>query len=433
MKCTFLFGAGAEGKGQLGLSSGAEFKKKIIRAQDVKEFAEHFNNGINLRNQRLLTANSTNVLYQTIMEMSDIEPDGKDEVFKKLCLNKEQIKTINKYIAYKNTSLKKKGTYSKIIQKFKKIYKNNIYDKIYNQEITDKGLEYFLNNAGIYSYVDAIFNYLRKPSLYENQISRIMLLYYGALKIIWDDMLSMTGKSSDEPIFSEDKMQNRQILMQQLDEMQNKIITDKTQEASETLYYQIVHDFVAKKNSDTEIKIVTTNYTQFAEKITGINENKKNGVSDIFYLHGKLGLFEDVDDKRIDRGDKFVDIDKIFPYLLVQSGIKPVINYYQLKELYQGAKALVDADVLFIIGYGMNSDDEHIINILKERLEQHKEDKIKHTVFYIYACNEKEFESEKIRIMNICGKDDKYKNQIEFCYTKDFGKFESYIKGRSVQ
>ena len=185
------------------------------------------------------------------MEMSDIEPDGKDEVFKKLCLNKEQIKTINKYIAYKNTSLKKKGTYSKIIQKFKKIYKNNIYDKIYNQEITDKGLEYFLNNAGIYSYVDAIFNYLRKPSLYENQISRIMLLYYGALKIIWDDMLSMTGKSSDEPIFSEDKMQNRQILMQQLDEMQNKIITDKTQEASETLYYQVVHDFVAKKNSDT--------------------------------------------------------------------------------------------------------------------------------------------------------------------------------------
>ena len=89
--------------------------------------------------------------------------------------------------------------------------------------------------------------------------------------------------------------------------------------------------------------------------------------------------------------------------------------------------------MLFVIGYGMNSDDEHIINILKERLEQHKEDKIKHTVFYIYACNEKEFESEKIRIMNICGKDDKYKNQIEFCYTKDFGKFESYIKGRSVQ
>lgn len=43
MKITFLFGAGAEGLGQIGMPFGNEFKKDIILADNVASFANAVN------------------------------------------------------------------------------------------------------------------------------------------------------------------------------------------------------------------------------------------------------------------------------------------------------------------------------------------------------------------------------------------------------
>lgn len=470
MQYTFLIGAGAEGEGQIGMSSGAHFKRKIILANGVREFAGYFVDNKMMRDGKLLTANSTNVLYQTIVEKLDddvnVNQDETNTIQKKMHFDEKQWEKIRAYIDKKNSPCKDdaKGTdntenndvsdnESNVVDEFRKIYQETIYYKMNSDEeiAKDTTLEYFLDNAGIYSYADSLFNYLRKPNLYTNEVARVKKLYYGALKILWDDLRKKVKEDGkDEELFSEGEYQaNRTELIKQLDRMQEKICTDardarNARENKESqysnLYYNIIRDFiqhVQKLNeepgegepdaSKNIVKIVTTNYTKFAEELTEIN--KTGTENEIYYLHGKLGLFESVDNKYIKKGNEFSEEDDIFPYLLVQSGVKPIINYSQLKEFYQGAAALVEADVLIVLGYGMNSDDEHVVNMLKERLED--KDKKKRTIFFIYVGKDaddekmaKKLTDEKKRILKILeyNEKDEGENTITFWPTTEFAK-----------
>ena len=107
------------------------------------------------------------------------------------------------------------------------------------------------------------------------------------------------------------------------------------------------------------------------------------------YLHGEFGKFENLYTKEIKSLKEFEVDEIIFPYLLVQSGIKPVINYYQIESMYKGFTDMINADKLIVIGYGFNSDDEHILNVIRERLRAEKD-----LVVFIHG-NEKKYNSER--------------------------------------
>lgn len=115
------------------------------------------------------------------------------------------------------------------------------------------------------------------------------------------------------------------------------------------------------------INIVTTNYTPICEIKTEISKEK------ISYLHGKLNLFEDpyemlvYDALETDVSDKFV-----FPYIFIQSAIKPIVERKEIKEYSKTIDFLDKSKCLIIIGYKINSDDNHINSIIKEYLLNNK-------------------------------------------------------------
>lgn len=364
---TFLFGAGAEGKGQFEMPSGADFKKDLIVPKGVKSFSEAVLSKTDYRinDQTLLSWNSTSVLYQAIIESDSNEEDVINNLFK----NEKDKRIAREYLLYKKSSLS--DSKNDPARDFLELYKSKFYDRLKINDSIEEYLRFFLDIAGVYSYFDSLFNYLRKPECYKKEVTRVMKLYYAAFLSLYRRLIDESGLVEYNNIF-EGKESNRETIRISIDEMQNAIIEKNASDNKET-YYNAVKQLVnkTKRNSDLKVRIVTTNYTEFSERITGIcSEN-------IAYMHGKLGLFESLYSKRIAYLDEFKDNkEPIFPYLLVQSGVKPIINRRQIQEVNKGNCFLYDADELIIIGYGLNSDDEHIINVIRERLVAHKKTKI---------------------------------------------------------
>ena len=444
MKYTFLFGAGAEGGGQLGMPTGEQFKFDILRAKDVNKFAMSFigSEKYNFDNQMMFSCNNTSVLYQTIREMEEtikIE-DNNEEIGRKQILeelfDKKDIEAVNDYLDYKH------GMYDKcdgeerinIANKFRNIYYESFYKELKDIKNTNElennpRLHTFLKFAGVYSYYDSLFNYLRKPNLYKREVSKLIRLYYAALSSMCEALYEKTGKKTNNKFVFNGTEHDRKKLFACICDMQKSIIEEfdtKSEKKKKDIYYYMVKKF-SDNRKDVDINIVTTNYTMFAEEISGVSEDN------VSYLHGKLGLFESVKDKRIDTLDNFNNNEDIFPYLLVQSGIKPIINYTQLKELYKGSNALIEADVVMILGYGLNTDDEHIVNVLRERLRA--KDINKRRILYFIHVGESEehskYDDEKGRIENILGDI----SDVRFLKTTDFRKcmedkdfFERYTR-----
>ena len=431
-KITILFGAGAEGKGQFGLPSGEGFKRDIILAENVETFANRFlknaDSGINLSKGTIISHNSSSILYQTIMEAQDQDPNILKTLFPK---TKDQ-KTAKQYLQYKKTKHRKKVD---INRKFTLLYKKNFYDALKNKKVDiddNKSLSFFLSHAGIYSYLDSLFNYLRKPEKYKNECARVIKVYYSALLSILTGMSKSIDENENNQVVEnyskllnkDETIDNPQELLSTLlkkdetidnpqellsiviDELQSAIIEKKlSEEEKKKLYYYKVKKLV--ENPNNEVSCITTNYTNICQRITQLTDEHFS------YVHGKLGLFEELESKHIS-DIKEVDLKKtVFPYLLVQSGVKPIVSPFQIKEFYKACNMIAEAEHMLIIGYGINSDDEHITTILKERLMSGK--KIKYFVY----CPENESETWKEKIDEVI-KQLGYENQLEFYRTDEF-------------
>lgn len=388
-KITVLFGAGAEGKGQFDLPTGASFKRDVILAKNAESFGNLFlkssNYNLKLTGGTIIAHNATSVLYQTIVENNSSDC----KILEKLFPDENDRCIAQKYIEYKRGLTKKenenkngnedeKETKSnrQISDNFRSLYKANFYDRIKDTSIDnlDDSLKYFLDNAGIYSFLDSLFNYLRKPELYNNECARVIKIYYAALLSILDGLaesLDVSEQGDLSGLYSNLKKGSNQIensvnvLSDIIAEFQNAVVRKadvKSKTEQDKLYYFNIKEL--SKNND--VSCITTNYTNICQKIIDIDDEHFS------YLHGKLELFEEHETKDI-KNIKEVDLSKtVFPYLLIQSGVKPIISPLQIKEFSKACDMVVDADELLIIGYGVNSDDEHIKNILRERFKQNK-------------------------------------------------------------
>ena len=155
--------------------------------------------------------------------------------------------------------------------------------------------------------------------------------------------------------------------------------------------------------------VVTTNYTGFAESIIGLPVEK------VAYIHGRLNLFEDVKTKKVANISSFSDDEVIFPHIFIQSGIKPVVSSNQITELYKATEAILHSDNLIIIGYGVNSDDEHISNLLRERLQNGK------ISCFLYGTGPMDDQKERIRQELFDG------TNIDFYNTTSFSSYISSL------
>lgn len=134
--------------------------------------------------------------------------------------------------------------------------------------------------------------------------------------------------------------------------------------STEESYYSIIN----KKRAMFDISVVTTNYTLFCEEISELKKDK------IAYVHGRIGLFESprdlcVYDAEHDRFEREI----VFPYLFIQSGIKPIVERRQIEEYGKMIQFMDDAKKIIIIGYRLNYDDNHINSIIRSTIKQGKE------------------------------------------------------------
>ena len=128
---------------------------------------------------------------------------------------------------------------------------------------------------------------------------------------------------------------------------------------------------VKSKLSESETQysctaIATTNYYHFCESIAG----QENTI----YLNGSLNLFEipetlsicDASEDTLPEGQLF------FPFLFGQSFVKPIVHSKQTEAFHRFYDGLSNSDVLVILGYNLNEDDNHINAFLNEFIKNGK-------------------------------------------------------------
>lgn len=131
--------------------------------------------------------------------------------------------------------------------------------------------------------------------------------------------------------------------------------------SNQETYYKILCDF-------NNINVITTNYTTLCENIANKEE------SEIAYIHGKFGWFESARELLVYDvlADNMPSDDILFPYIFIQSGIKPIVEEKQLLEYGKALEFIFQSKVILVLGYNLNIDDNHINSLLKSAIRNGK-------------------------------------------------------------
>lgn len=118
---------------------------------------------------------------------------------------------------------------------------------------------------------------------------------------------------------------------------------------------------------------MTSNYYRYAELL-----GEKDQIA---YLNGELKLFEfpeilTIGDVSDDSYDSIIREKLFFPFILGQSMLKPVIASQQIYAFNKALNILNKSDILVILGYNINEDDNHINVLLREFVTAKKDRKI---------------------------------------------------------
>ncbi len=128
--------------------------------------------------------------------------------------------------------------------------------------------------------------------------------------------------------------------------------------AAESYYYS------AFKEENIPIDFaLTTNYTPFIKTL----DLKDNAYC---YLAGTVFEFEYPYEMRIinvcNHSNVIKDNDLVFPYILTQAPVKPIIEPKQIKEYSKAINYLDSCELLIILGYSLSENDNHINSLLRE-------------------------------------------------------------------
>ena len=81
-------------------------------------------------------------------------------------------------------------------------------------------------------------------------------------------------------------------------------------------------------------------------------------------------MFESPYEWKVYEAENLSDNDNrlLFPYLFIQSGVKPIVEKRQIIEYYKMVKAF-QSDKIVVLGYRINCDDNHINGLLRNAYE----------------------------------------------------------------
>lgn len=364
-RITFFFGAGAEAK--FGMPMGAQYtldtilSKRSQMMDALKDFYKRrpsdyssshvaqqlFSN--DSHTFREIVHRAARILWYT---MDDIDPDS------------NRIVKLSKY--NKNDNVAKKAFFDEV----KKVFEYVVIDidKPHDTakrpqfiDFKDSPQKYLslIKNFTYYGSVEKDFSTIINPKeAGTHRFWRLINYFWSAYFAIIIPTLDLSSKYRNNEEYKENKYA---YILSNLNEIVRYIYSDAGEFRSEinneyqSSYYSQLRKAFPNSNA------VTTNYTPFL----GFADFKNT-----IYLAGKLSQFEIPEELRVvdicdneDISDKF-----IFPYMATQAPLKPIVDCVQLREYSNFIKTLDGTDIVVIIGYNINDNDNHINALLRDFL-----------------------------------------------------------------
>ncbi len=330
-KKTILFGACAESSF---FSSGSQFLMDVLGIQSKK-----------MSETRLDEIN--NALAQYIEERIK----SHDDFYPKFTMESKAFGVDELYeICVRNYYLANHDSKNAIEEKINKKKNNNAKTK----------KRFIRNHPSYLGLLDSYFFTLIQPkTLGKKKFWRVILCYYRAY-------LSLV-----KPFFKKNKKFTNEYILNNPDET-----------------YQVMKEEcrnIVEKESDSyfsilrnrhDLNFVTTNYTPFGQILS----------EDCVYLHGRFDLFESPYSRSVvdlSSTKELPSDDLYFPYIFIQSGVKPIVERHQIREYNRFIEYLDSSDVLYVLGYQFNPDDSEIISLVRVFLIKGKK-----IVYFQYHKNE---------------------------------------------
>ena len=311
----FLFGAGAEVS--FGLSGGLNFAKTVIGDNSADESnIRYMNDAI-----RDYYTRNVNIWYPK---------------YKQYKFNFDQLfnAALKKKFMEIECPLPNKNEFNALIKEKSQL------SKAKKEEIVDKYTSYM-------GVLDEKFHTLISPKyLGPNKFWGVVACYARAYLLITGEMIKLADKR--KPIKS-DYIKMLESPLEYYNKWKSIIPGKDT-------YYSVVKKY--KESSD--FAIVTTNYTPLCENITEIN--------DIAYVNGRLNWFESPYELKVYDINELRDHNIngiVFPYVFIQSGVKPIIEERQINEYSKMISYFKKAKTIIVVGYRINADDNHINSFLR--------------------------------------------------------------------
>lgn len=359
---TFFFGSGADSDYCKELPSGQSFTEALLKDDSNNRKIRKAFLGEQCAALYLLTYNSHKFFLQTIW-------NHRDELKVKKCFGEETIEMCNRLYDPEITvidSEEKKKIDAYCHEWY--YYVTGNPDKYGGERYFEPQIEeiqsFFWNEDLFFDTLDEKFNSLRFPKD-SNRAKRVMNAYTAIFAL----MLSKVYKFDA----NDGNMTFRNVF--DLLSKSYQCVKD-----NKLTYYEAVAEYVSAANA-TNCHFVTTNYTELAGRCIR-HDARENGM---IYLHGRLTWFEDLENLTVydvtdsaERlcAEKAAEKKMLMPFILIPSGVKPLVCTRQIEEFHKFIEALRASDELCVIGYRFNSEDNHVNAIIGEWLRANKQHRL---------------------------------------------------------
>ena len=384
-KITFFFGAGAEAV--FGMPMGAQYTLDTIlseRSQMIEALRSFYKGKTNEYSttyvgQYLFNKDSHTFreIVHRAAEALAVEPKDIDEESKRVlnCFN------------YNDTDTEKA-----FFDEVRKVFEYVVIDidKLPNEgkrpqcisgiDIPKKYLS-LMEQFSYYGSVEKDFSTIINPKeAGSRRFWRLINYFWSAYFSIIIPVLDLSLKYLNNEEYNKNKYA---YILSHLDEVVGYIYSNEFRTGIDVKYQSSYYSKL--KQAFPKSNAATTNYTPFLEFA---------GFDKTIFLAGKLSQFEIPEELRVveiggkeDIANKF-----IFPYMSTQAPLKPIVDCAQLKEYSKFIDTLDNTDVLVIIGYNINDNDNHINALLRDFLIKKPTNCI---VFSQYVDSPNDFNREK--------------------------------------
>lgn len=363
-KTCILFGAGAET--MFDLCNGAEFAKKVI--------------GRNTEEMDKVIIKYYKDRYEKITEIKKdwySKPSNQHITEILLLTASAKKKYLEEFFNLGKENKNAKNFPQEISKYLESCLKESNSDTGNKNEVNENGWRLIDKYTSYMGALDEKFHTLILPNvLGPNKFWKVVCCYTRAYLTLARAMYGDNKTISDEECYR-DILENPKEFLKKA----NEFCESKKEIDS---YYKVLREFKEKDS----FRIITTNYTPLCSKITGICDSK------IAYVHGRMGWFESAYELQVYdliEGEELPNGDICFPYIFIQSGVKPIVERKQIEEYHKMIEFLKESKRLIIVGYRANSDDNHLNGIIKSFLNDKRE-----VVYLDYRkdCNSNSSESE---------------------------------------